>query len=254
MINALKDANLKKNIILHYQPIVKYNNNSFEIYKYEALARFSNNGVVHLPNSFIEISKSCNLYHKITKLIFCKALGALKENPLLYLSINICYSDIEDDNTRFFVLKKLANTKNEICIRLTFEILETKKIKDLDMIVEFIKTVRALGAKIAIDDFGTEYANYDNLLNIDFDYVKIAGELIKDVAKSKKHFNVVKSLMGLCGELETKVIAEYVENEKIVKTLCDLNCKFMQGYHFGRPAPVPAKNLSWEKNREIIHN
>lgn len=254
MINKLKSANLKKDIILHYQPIVKYDNNSFEIYKHEVLARFENNGTIYLPNNFVEISKTCNLYHKFTKLIFCKTLITLEKNLLLHLSMNLCYSDIEDSDTRFFLLNKLSNTKSEICVRLTFEILETKKIKDLVMVAEFIKEVRAAGAKIAIDDFGTEYANYDNLLNIDFDYVKIAGELIKNVVKSKKHFNVVKSLMHLCGELETKVIAEYVENEKIMKTLCDLNCKFMQGYHFGRPAPVPAKNLSWEENREIIHN
>lgn len=248
MQNILNKADLSKDIILNYQPIVKRNNGSFEIYKYEVLSRMNIGGEIYYPNSFFEASKSCNLFNTITKLIFCKTISMLEKDKDLHLSINLCYSNIEDYKTRKFILSKLESLSTPICSRLTFEILETKKIRDLSLIAEFVNEIRFRGAKIAIDDFGTEYANYDNLLNIDFDYVKIAGELIKDIIKSKKHFNVVKSLMNLCKELETKVIAEYVENEKIMKSLCDINCEFMQGYFFGKPQSEPVKILLMENS------
>ncbi|MDD5373293.1 MAG: EAL domain-containing protein [Sulfurimonas sp.] len=246
MENILDRANLSEDIILNYQPIVKCSGGSFEIYKYEVLSRLHVDGTIHYPNSFFEASKNKGLYNTIAKLIFCKSVMMLKENKYLHLSVNVCYSNIKDYKTRKFILSKLELLSRDVCSRLTFEILETNKIKDFSMIIEFIDEVRFRGAKIAMDDFGTEYANYDNLLKINFDYIKIAGELIKDIVKSKKHFNVVRSLMNLCHELEAKVIAEYVENEHIMKTLCDINCEFMQGYFFGKPQLEPAKILLME--------
>jgi EAL domain-containing protein (putative c-di-GMP-specific phosphodiesterase class I) len=121
--------------------------------------------------------------------------------------------------------------------RVTFEMLESEAIIDYDSIERFITKVKRKGAKIAIDDFGSGYSNFAHILNLDVDYIKIDGSLIKNIDKDKNSFKIVKLLVQFAKESNIKTVAEFIENEKILNIVKDLGVDYGQGYYLGKPSP-----------------
>ena len=94
---------------------------------------------------------------------------------------------------------------------------------------------RLLGIKIAIDDFGTENANFSRLMLVNFDYLKLDGIFIRDLNKNEKQQKIVKSVVQLAKVLGVQTVAEYVENKEIYEKAKECGIDFMQGYYFGKP-------------------
>ena len=159
------------------------------------------------------------------------------ENLPFEFSINISYEDIEDKNFLNFIKYKLQ--KYDVAKRVVWEILEDEGVKSYDVLFDFIKEVKALGCKVAIDDFGSGYSNFEHLLRMDVDYLKIDASLIKYVATDENSYKVVKTIVEFANSLNLKTIAEYVENEEILKITKKLGVDFSQGYHFSAPISKP---------------
>lgn len=108
----------------------------------------------------------------------------------IHISINLDYTDILNPQIKKALVSKIRNTN--IGEYLTLEILESEKVSSFDTVNEFINDVKKLGVKIAIDDFRTGFSNYENILNLNIDYIKIDGSLIKNrqryLSKSNKKY------------------------------------------------------------------
>ena len=230
----LKYALNTDNIIVYYQPLV--NNETLKVDKYECLVRMIDDGKVISPYFFLDISKKANQYRNITKIVIEKAF--IQFDKLKFdFSINISYEDIEDKYFLYYIKSLLK--KYDVATRVVWEILEDESVKDYTILLNFIKEVKALGCKIAIDDFGSGYSNFEHLLKMDVDYLKIDASLIKYVAEDENSYKIVKTIVDFAKSLNLKTIAEYVENEKIFNITKELGANYSQGYYFSKPIASP---------------
>ncbi len=232
----LKNALDKDNIIVYYQPLV--NNETKKVDKYECLVRLydEDEDKVVAPFFFLNVSKKANLYTSITKIVIDKSFKEF-ENLDFEFSINVSYEDIADKNFLIFIENRLKRYK--VAQRVVWEILEDESIKDYEVLINFINEVKKMGCKIAIDDFGSGYSNFEHILKMNVDYLKIDASLIKHIVTDKNSFNVVKTVVDFAKSLGIKTIAEYVENEDIFNISRDLKINFSQGYYFSAPIAKP---------------
>jgi EAL domain-containing protein (putative c-di-GMP-specific phosphodiesterase class I) len=103
----------------------------------------------------------------------------------------------------------------------------------------FINEVKALGCKIAIDDFGSGYSNFEHIIKMNVDYLKIDASLIKNIAIDDNSYKVTQTIVDFAKKLNLKTIAEYVENEEIFKITKSMGVDFSQGYYFSPPISSP---------------
>lgn len=117
--------------------------------------------------------------------------------------------------------------------RIVIELLEDEKIKDTNLIKNFIEEAKIFNVKIAIDDFGTGLSNFSRVLEYKPDYIKIDGSLIKNVENDKFSKDMIETIVHFSKKQNIKTIAEYVENENIFNIISDLGVDYSQGYYFG---------------------
>ena len=232
MIKTVKIALENCNVVSYFQPII--NNHTKLVEKYESLVRIiDESGNIISPLAFLNISKKGNYYNKITERVLensFKILGKITTK----LSINISTLDIEKKPTRTKIFELLEEYK-EYNDRIVFELLEDEDVKDFQTITDFIKKVKNKGVKIAIDDFGSGYSNFERLLEFDPDILKIDGSLIRNIDKDSFSKNIVETIVSFAKKQNIETIAEYVENENIFNLLKDMGVNYSQGYYFGRP-------------------
>jgi EAL domain-containing protein (putative c-di-GMP-specific phosphodiesterase class I) len=153
------------------------------------------------------------------------------------VSINLSALDIEQKSTRENILELLEEHK-DFAHLIVFELLEDESVKEFKIIRQFITDVKKYGVRIAIDDFGAGYSNYERLLDYQPDILKIDGCLIRDIETSSYSLSVVKSIVTFAKEQNLQTIAEYIENEAIYNIVKDLGVDFSQGYYFDKPEPI----------------
>lgn len=231
-ISMVKIALDNYNIVSYFQPII--NNKTREIEKYESLVRLINEeGKILSPYHFLNASKQGVYYNKITERVLRNSFKMLKYIATK-ISINISSLDIENEELRLMIYKLLEKNE-EHAHNVIFELLEDESVKDFKVIETFITNVKAKGVKIAIDDFGAGYSNFERLLKFQPDILKIDGSLIKDIVKDKYSRNVVETIVMFAKKQNIQTIAEYVESEDIFNVLNEIGIDYSQGYYFGRP-------------------
>ena len=225
----LKDMIEDDKLVCYYQPIVSLTEN--KIIHYEALLRIEDGGKVIYPDKILPDFEDSYFYSRISMKVIEFNVKKLRENPKFKVSINLSSDDLLNDSIVGMLIKN-----KDISDRLLIEILENKFIdyKKMELI---IKKLRFFGYVICIDDFGTGYANFDHLLNLSVDYLKLDGSMIKNIHKDIRAHSIIKTLVKFCRENSIKVIAEYVENQEIVDLLKEFGVDYGQGYHFSKPLP-----------------
>jgi len=121
---------------------------------------------------------------------------------------------------------------------LIFEITETSAVANLDQVGGFLRDLRGMGCRTALDDFGSGYANYTYLRELPFDYLKIDGSFVRNLIESETDRALVGSMAEVAKRFGLKSIAEYVHHPDIVPLLKDLGVDYGQGYAIGMPTPL----------------
>ena len=231
-IDEVKHALEQNRIFCHYQPIV--DPHAKEILKYEALVRIIlENGEMVYPGSFLPYLKHTNIHYKLTIRILTICFDTFAKNSFS-VSINLSFLDLMNDDINSFIIQRLKKDKN-LASRVTFEILESDEIEDITVFKEKIEIIHSLGAKIAIDDFGSGYSNFKAVLDVEADFLKIDGTLIKDIDKNEKNFIVVKNIIQFAKDSEMKTIAEFVSSKEIYDKLMKIDVDYMQGFYLAKP-------------------
>jgi len=215
-----------------FQPII--NNKTNEIEKYESLIRLiDEEGNIISPFQFLDVAKKTGYYSDITELVINNSFKAL-EYTNKDISINLSSSDIENTYVRKLLWKLIR--KKEHKGRIIFELLEDEEVNDFELVKNFILQSKLEGeVKIAIDDFGSGYSNYERLLEFQPDILKIDGSLIKNIVTDKYSKHVVESIIVFAKKQNIKTIAEFVVNEEVLNTIKDLGIDYSQGYYLGEP-------------------
>ena len=231
-INKIKEAISQDRIVPYYQPII--DNRSNTITKYESLVRLiDTDGKVISPFFFLEIAKKAKLYTKITKIVLDKTFATFAQLPEYEFSINITVEDINDEEIASYIYSKLNHCTHSS--RVIFEITESEEIKDYTFINQFIKNVKSFGAKIAIDDFGSGFANFEHIIGLDADFIKIDGSLIKNIHKNEDSRIITEAIIAFSKKLGTKTVAEFVHSEEIYEQVKAMGADFSQGFYLGEP-------------------
>ena len=232
IIRLIKKAIKDGRIVSFFQPIV--NNKTKEVEKYESLVRLiDENKNILPPHFFLDIAKRGRYYSQITSIVIKNTFDVLKKIDK-DISINLSVIDIEKYSTREKIFHLLKENR-EYANRIVFELLEDESIKDFNLLKEFVATVKKMGVKIAIDDFGSGYSNFERLLDYQPDIIKIDGSLIKNITDSAWSLSIVKTIITFAKEQNIKIVAEFVENENIYNILRDLGIDYSQGYFFSKP-------------------
>ncbi len=230
---AIKSAIKDDRIIPYFQPII--NNSSQLIEKYEALIRLKSvDGEIISPFHFLEISKKMRLYPELTKIMVVKTIEMFK-NSSLPVSINLSFDDLVDRNMRDFLFECITN--EGVGDRIIFEILESEGINSYEEVKAFIDKFRAIGCGFAIDDFGSGYSNFDHILKLEVDTLKIDGSLIKNLPYDRNAQIIVKNINNFAKEMNIKTVAEFVCNEAVFVHVKKLGIDFSQGFYFFEPMP-----------------
>jgi len=235
-IKRIKEAIAEDRIDCYYQPI--FNNKTGKVEKYESLVRIiDRDGEPISPFFFLEIAKKAKLYEQITKIIIDKSLKTFYNHPDIEFSINLTVDDILSTNITNYIYQKLEFYPNPS--RVVFEITESQEISDYDIINKFIKYIKSFNAKIAIDDFGSGYANFEHILNIDADYIKIDGSLIKNIEFDRNSYIITEAIINFSKKLNRKTITEFIHNKRVYEIVKELGADYSQGFYLG----VPSKNI-----------
>lgn len=226
----IKKALDEDKIVPYFQPI--YNLKTNKIEKYEALVRLIDGNNVISPYYFLDISKKSKQYLQLTKTMIQKTFDYFKDKDFEF-SINLTFEDIKSEYISSFIIELLK--EYEIGHRVVFEIVESEEIDNFRKINEFFVTIREYGCKIAIDDFGSGYSNFEYLAKLNVDYIKIDGSLIKDILKNKSSQNIVSMLVNFAKGQKVKTIAEFVSNKDILNKVRELGIDYVQGYYIKEP-------------------
>ena len=118
---------------------------------------------------------------------------------------------------------------------LEIEITESlREVEELDIRALIIK-IRGAGFSVAIDDFGTEYANLALLSSVEFDVLKLDKSMVGDVAHNPRTRAIVESIAEICGKLGIRMVAEGIETEEQMAALNACGVRLAQGFLFGKP-------------------
>jgi diguanylate cyclase (GGDEF)-like protein len=226
-INLIKSAIEEDAIVPFFQPIIKKQSIS-----YECLVRLEHEGKIISPFLFLEEIKHTSYYSHLTKTIIDKSFAFFEHRSNCF-SINLSFEDVVNSDLVEYIRSKII--QYSLQNRLIIEIVESESIDNFNIIKSFISQMKNIGVQIAIDDFGSGYSNFIYLLELQPDFIKIDGSLIKNIDTDPKSFAIVKSIVNFAQELDIKVIAEFVHNENVYTKAKELDIYGFQGYHLGEP-------------------
>ncbi|MFO7831331.1 MAG: EAL domain-containing protein, partial [Desulfuromonadaceae bacterium] len=236
-INEVQQALLDQRLLPHYQPIVHIP--SGKITRYEALMRMqSSQGELVSPGAFLPIMEQTSHYPEMTRAIFRQACMFFRYRNEIF-SVNLTVDDLLRRNTVDYIAS-LAKSY-AVTDRLVLELVETENIHNYDVALKALIELKGLGIKIAIDDFGSGFANFSYLSAFPADFVKIDGSLVKKINEDEKTRNLVKLLIDYAHSEGMEVIAEFVSSAEIFDTIRAMECDYAQGYYFG--APIAGEKL-----------
>lgn len=199
---------------------------------YECLMRIADDAGHLTPANFLHVAQRSKLYPELVRIMLQKSFAAFEESELNF-SINLSYEDIVSDDIRKTIFG-LLNKNN--AGRVIFEILESEGIENYPEVSRFISEVKSRGCKIAIDDFGTGYSNFEHLLKLKVDYIKLDGTLVEGLLENQEAQYVVESVVYFAKHVGIKVIAEFVSQPALIDLVKNLGIDYAQGYAIGYPS------------------
>jgi len=221
-------------IFCEYHKIVDTISN--QVFKYEALVRIrGSDGTILYPNSFIEVIKNTNIYTDLTKRVIDIVCHKILTCPGLHFSINLGLQDFNNTEIINFLLNAIEKN-SQLLDLMSIEVLENDKVDNEKRCIEVIQLLQDKGLKIAIDDFGSGYANFSTLLSYQFDIIKIDGAIIQKVTEYDKAIKIVESIVNFAKLHNMIVICEFVSSKEIYDILKSIGVIYMQGFYFSKPS------------------
>lgn len=230
---------------LVFQPQLNMANRT--IMGYEALLRWGRpDGRLIPPSTFIPIAEKTGFIVTLGDWVLEEACRKIKKmhqkQPEIYVAVNVSAVQFVQEN--FVETVQMILEKTDFPARkLELEMTESTVMRDVNTVVARLDALRAMGITISIDDFGTGYSSMSYLKSLPIDNLKIDRSFIMEIGLenngSKKAEALVDALINLADNLGLTTTAEGVETAEQLEFLDRKNCYRAQGYHTGRPAPLP---------------
>ncbi len=234
-VGQIRSAIQDRRFTLAYQPIVDVL--SRDLHHYEALLRLDDGSSAFEVVTFAErVGLTCELDAAVVDM----ALKNLRLRPDDQVAVNISGASIQNETFRVRLLRQLSAAQ-PLAANLMFELTESALVEDMENVASYIQTLRARGHKVSLDDFGAGANAYNYLRSFDADFVKIDGPFLKAALREDRQRALVKSIVLLCHDLGIEMIGEMIETEQMAQAAASLGIEYGQGYLFGKPLPLDAR-------------
>ncbi len=236
VIAALDDNRMR----LVLQPMVGSKSGKAEIY--ECLLRMERpDGAIVSAGEFIPIAEQLGLSRLIDRRTLELSVALLKRHKALTLSVNVS-GLTASDHEWLTALQRLTGGRRDLTNRMIIEITETAALDDLDQSINFVDTLKEMGCRVAIDDFGAGYTSFKNLKLLNVDMVKIDGAFVKNLADDTSDQIFIKTMVELAQTFGMETVAEWVGDQRSVDMLKDMGITYLQGFFYGLPIDAEAYN------------
>ncbi len=236
VIAALDDNRMR----LVLQPMVGSKSGKAEIY--ECLLRMERpDGSIVSAGEFIPIAEQLGLSRLIDRRTLELSVALLKRHKGLTLSVNVS-GLTASDHEWLVALQRLTGGRCDLTNRMIIEITETAALDDLDQSINFVDTLKEMGCRVAIDDFGAGYTSFKNLKLLNVDMVKIDGAFVKNLADDTSDQIFIKTMVELAQTFGMETVAEWVGDQRSVDMLKDMGITYLQGFFYGLPIDAEAYN------------
>lgn len=152
-------------------------------------------------------------------------------------SINLSGQSISDPDFLNYI-SRLLKSYNINPQQLCFEITETAVISNMRQASKFIDSLKQTGISFALDDFGSGMSSFAYLTDLKVNTLKIDGSLVRNAANNHVKYTILKSIVDIAKAMNVCTVAEFVENEKTLRTVEAAGIDFAQGYHLHRPQSI----------------
>ena len=229
VVSALDENRMR----LVLQPLVATSSGKADIY--EALLRMERpDGTLVAAGEFVPIAEQLGLSRLIDRRALELAVDLLKKHPELALSVNVSGLTCTDKEW-LTALRRLTDGHPDVLPRMIVEITETVMLQEINQTANFVDTLKDLGCRVAIDDFGAGYTSFKNLKLLNVDMVKIDGAFVKNVVDDSNDQIFIKTMIELAKSFGLETVAEWVGDERAANYLIDAGVTYLQGYYYGMP-------------------
>jgi diguanylate cyclase (GGDEF)-like protein len=223
----------QRRVLVAYQPVVAAVDGRVAFY--EALLRVrQEDGEIVGPAAYLPVAEKMGLVDQLDQRVLELTLDRLVAEPGLRVSVNVSVATLRSPGW-LDRLKSLLGAHPGAASRLIVEVVETLALEPVDEIERLLAAMKALGLKIAMDDFGAGHTSFRNLRRLGIDIVKIDGAFVQNVACSLDDRVFVRSLADLARHLGLTTVAEWVEDEEARRLLHNWGVDLLQGHLLGRP-------------------
>jgi diguanylate cyclase (GGDEF)-like protein len=224
-------------LVLHYQPQMSLRSDA--VCGVEALVRWNHptRGLVY-PDGFLPLAEQAGLMGRLTLRVLEMALAQCRDwhaaGLELTMAVNLSASNLQDPALPDQVADALARygvPPGTLHLEVTEEVLMRDAVRATEVLVR----LRAMGIRLAVDDYGTGYSSLAYLRGLPVDDLKLDRAFVAHCDTDSRSAAIVKSTVELAHNLDMRMIAEGVENEAVLDRLRQWDCDLVQGYHISRP-------------------
>ena len=241
--NRVRDALRDDRLLLDYQELHPLQPQAAAGAHIELLLRLrGEDGSVVMPGAFLPAAERYGLMPLIDRWVVESALAHLDQlHPdgvhLASCAINLSAASLEDTGL-YERIKELLTLYRVLPSRITFEITETVAMRDFAASSALIGKLRALGCKVALDDFGAGMSSFGYLKNLELDVVKIDGSFVQNMLEDRMSQAIVRAVTEI-GHLQgLDVVAEWVSTPQLCALLATMDVDYAQGFSLHRPERV----------------
>jgi diguanylate cyclase (GGDEF)-like protein/PAS domain S-box-containing protein len=242
-IHRIHKAFAEHRFCLYYQPIVPLLARGGQPPMCEIFIRMiDEEGKIATPGAFIPAAERYHLIASIDRWVLHAAFVALACRTLSHgddtcFAINLSGQSLGDDAFLEYVLEEIEAT-GVAPSRICFEITETAAVGNLAQAIQFIGTLKELGSRFILDDFGSGLSSFAYLKNLNVDFLKIDGAFVRDMLGSSVQRALVESIHQIGQVMGIRTIAESVENRETLELLLEIGVDYAQGYGIAMPEPL----------------
>jgi EAL domain-containing protein (putative c-di-GMP-specific phosphodiesterase class I) len=242
--DRIRSALDEERLLLYAQPIRPLRKDPLQ--RWEVLLRMkSDEDELLAPSSFLPTAERSTLIQEIDRWVVHHAVCELAAHqhaghPMCF-AVNLSAKSMTDPGMPSFVVGELE-TADADGRGLVFEVTETAAVINVARARSFARTMADRGCALALDDFGAGFTSFHYLKHLNFDFVKIDGEFIRELSSNRANQSLVRALAEMARSLGKRTIAEYVGDDATIQWLRTHGIDYAQGFHIGRPRPLEQLN------------
>jgi len=242
LAKKLRDSLDEDRLTLFAQPVVRLSDR--RVMHHEILLRIrGEDGEYTLPSQFIETAETLGLVQEIDTCVVGKLLEFIgnqgNAGKKVRYFVNLSRVSISDANWVASFLDLLRGSGIDPT-QLVFEITETAALSEIDVTLSFIRRVKDMGCRFALDDFGAGFSSFYYLKRFEVDYLKIDGGFVRDIVSDESSRLFVKALNDVARGMKKQVIAEWIEETAALDMLVEMGTEYGQGFLFQKPQLLEA--------------